>query len=791
MTTTNTTNFALPIPPLGVTGTADGYDTLMQTADTNIKAYLPYYVVGAGGANYANLATAVTTINTTDCTLILPVGAHVPPPTIPANIQLQFVKGAYLDTTGFLGITDIGGLAAYGATDITVTVTSHGLATNDRVCFYGITQAEWSLINNMPFVITYVDPDTFRLNSGINASGYAAYNAGADPGKIFQFTMLSCSIVDTMSKIFNVDSPAISFAGAVDGARDVYGSKVVRFRPEWWGAIADVNLNTHAGTDNIVPFRYCLQSAGLIGWLRHYAQIELTGLYYLSDTWGFSKAATNIPGESYISIEVKGCRREGCGIVSGAAGYPALEFGAWHNTSLNDLLIYGINNTGYPTVAIWLSRTGTLAAGTSELNHMEMNHIKIDGTFQYGGIFNANCEIVNYGSINSLATFTENYAFVYAGVGGPTALGFFPSIVPKFVSYDPTGTTDTCSFNTIKRLIATMPGATPPDYSSLVFLGGGATLSMEDFYYGSQQATSNCFNIKDGGSLLLRGDGSVEGVAHAAFYNLERSAGTPTVIIQEELSVNPGNLTGGYYLTSTNANVKVQNSKLISGNAAVKVAGQILNTTLYLDSGKLELDDVVGNCNITVGKNVPEVAIAGLYLVEYFYNNHLNDLRTYPTFRDASRSFSETLVSVGNRQTKGSSDNGFYAQLDIGVRIDAGPNIPTLGTWVQGSMRFNTGAAAGGSPGWVCTTAGSFGTLSGITGTIAAGTLNKITVNDLTGLYPGLYIAIVGVTGTKIIKEINSSTKVVTLTANGSEVTDAAVSIAGAPVFKAMANVGA
>lgn len=37
MTTTLTTNFSLPIPPLGAGGTTDGYGTLLQTADTAIK----------------------------------------------------------------------------------------------------------------------------------------------------------------------------------------------------------------------------------------------------------------------------------------------------------------------------------------------------------------------------------------------------------------------------------------------------------------------------------------------------------------------------------------------------------------------------------------------------------------------------------------------------------------------------------------------------------------------------------------------------------------------------------
>ena len=50
-------------------------------------------------------------------------------------------------------------------------------------------------------------------------------------------------------------------------------------------------------------------------------------------------------------------------------------------------------------------------------------------------------------------------------------------------------------------------------------------------------------------------------------------------------------------------------------------------------------------------------------------------------------------------------------------RIQFGPNSmlwaaasPTTGTWAEGDICWNTGAAAGGSPGWVCTTGGTSGT---------------------------------------------------------------------------------
>lgn len=53
MTTNLTTNFSLPIPPLGAGGTADDYSGLMTTADSNI------FSKTGGGAwtDYSSLST--------------------------------------------------------------------------------------------------------------------------------------------------------------------------------------------------------------------------------------------------------------------------------------------------------------------------------------------------------------------------------------------------------------------------------------------------------------------------------------------------------------------------------------------------------------------------------------------------------------------------------------------------------------------------------------------------------------------------------------------------------------
>ena len=78
---------------------------------------------------------------------------------------------------------DIAGLSK--ANPCSVNVVGHGMATGDRVMFVGITQADWSAMNNTIYTITKVDADNFTLD-GINTttSPAAAYVPASDPGKV-------------------------------------------------------------------------------------------------------------------------------------------------------------------------------------------------------------------------------------------------------------------------------------------------------------------------------------------------------------------------------------------------------------------------------------------------------------------------------------------------------------------------------------------------------------------------------------------------------------------------------
>lgn len=76
-------------------------------------------------------------------------------------------------------------LAIEGFTAASPTVvswTDHGMATGDTVKFRGITQADWSALNEEVYRITVINDDSFSLV--YDSSAFAAYNAGTDPGTI-------------------------------------------------------------------------------------------------------------------------------------------------------------------------------------------------------------------------------------------------------------------------------------------------------------------------------------------------------------------------------------------------------------------------------------------------------------------------------------------------------------------------------------------------------------------------------------------------------------------------------
>lgn len=131
------------------------------------------------------------------------------------------------------------------------------------------------------------------------------------------------------------------------------------------------------------------------------------------------------------------------------------------------------------------------------------------------------------------------------------------------------------------------------------------------------------------------------------------------------------------------------------------------------------------------------------------------------------------ILGVGNMSDK-LIDPAFgyapYAVIPSGVNY--GGSVPSLGTWLKGEI------ARSDSTGLLCTAAGTQGVLSGATGSITVNT-DLLTVNETDGIFPGVYIDIVGVSGTKRVFSVSGN--VVTLDSDAdATVSDAAVSYSSA-----------
>ena len=111
-------------------------------------------------------------------------------------------------------------------------------------------------------------------------------------------------------------------------------------------------------------------------------------------------------------------------------------------------------------------------------------------------------------------------------------------------------------------------------------------------------------------------------------------------------------------------------------------------------------------------------------------------------------------------------------------------------TLFRGSIIENTASSSGGPNYWVVTTAGTNGTIAGVTGSITSGT-NTLTLtgNDETKVYSGSYITVAGAGLTRVrVESIDATFTTATLSSNAtSTVTGAAVSRAN-PVISAGAN---
>jgi parallel beta-helix repeat protein len=172
---------------------------------------------------------------------------------------------------------------------------------------------------------------------------------------------------------------------------------------------------------------------------------------------------------------------------------------------------------------------------------------------------------------------------------------------------------------------------------------------------------------------------------------------------------------------------------------------------------------------------------------EIIVTDNLHNRGAYVIQRFLEAIYPNLYVS-GNRSDYALTVGSSPIKLEHYKNRSESSTIPTTGHYGVGDTITNIAPVAGGKMGWVCTTAGTFGTLVGVTGSITSGT-TLLTVNTTAGLTKYDYINIAGVTGPKRIQGIVGL--VVTLSSNADATVVAAAVSFPAPVLKTFGSITA
>lgn len=233
---------------------------------------------------------------------------------------------AEASTTAIEGITS-------AATPI-FTWTAHGLSVGDYIMILGITQADWTNFKDKIWkVATTPDADTFTIETAPDTSGYAAYDAGTDPGTITKGTFYAAKQATAMK----------DFTSGISGATDHWGSIGIAAMMDQINAAFESNYNVNGSVQRMGNGSNQVLSEDVSGnsWL-------LAGLGFPKDKNGIDTTGTNLFGKDYYYQYIRHqlCLRS-CGRWSdaSAAGVWAV---AWNSSRAGSSRNVGLRCACYP-----------------------------------------------------------------------------------------------------------------------------------------------------------------------------------------------------------------------------------------------------------------------------------------------------------------------------------------------------------------------------------------------------------------------------------------------------------
>lgn len=225
-----------------------------------------------------------------------------------------------------LGVTciattaDIEGISS-AATPV-FTWTGHGLNVGDYVMIRSITQTDWVNFKDKIWkVATVPDADTFTLEDAPDTSGYAAYDAGTDPGTFTKGTFYVAKEATAMKDFTSGNSASTDHWGAT-GVAAMMDAFTPAFETVYSGNVLGQRLGS--GANQVLS-----EVVSGAGWI-------LAGLMAPKDKDGIDTTGTNLFGKDYFYQYIRNelCLRSGGYWGAGAdAGACALYRGGCRTNS--------------------------------------------------------------------------------------------------------------------------------------------------------------------------------------------------------------------------------------------------------------------------------------------------------------------------------------------------------------------------------------------------------------------------------------------------------------------------
>ncbi len=202
--------------------------------------------------------------------------------------------------------------AATNATTPVFTWTTHGLAVGNYMQIGAITQADWTNFKDKIWkVATTPNADTFTLETAPDTTGYAAYDAGTDPGTFTKGTFYVAKPETAMKDFTSGNSGATDHWGATGIA-----AMMEEFMPAFETAYSGNGFAQKFGSGGNQVL-----SEGIFGanWL-------LSGLGFPKDKDGIDVTGTNAFGKDYYYQYIK---NELCLLSCGRWSH-GTSAGVWH-----------------------------------------------------------------------------------------------------------------------------------------------------------------------------------------------------------------------------------------------------------------------------------------------------------------------------------------------------------------------------------------------------------------------------------------------------------------------------